>query len=118
MIKKDGEYRVDVRKEMRGGEGEVVIEHLWAPKDELKANTRLFARLTVKPGCSIGYHIHDQEEEVFYLVQGQAEADDNGTKVVLKAGDSILTGGGAGHAIKNIGNENLVIMAVISAFNS
>ena len=116
MIKRNGEYKVDLRKEMRGGKGEVTVEHLWAPKDELKANTRLFARLTLKPGCSIGFHTHDQEEEVFYLVQGTAEADDNGEKVELRAGDTILTGGGDGHAIGNIGDIDLVIMAVISSF--
>ncbi len=116
MIRKNGEYKIDIRKEMRGGKGEVTIEHLWAPQDELKAKTRLFARLTLKPGCSIGFHTHDQEEEVFYLVQGTAEADDNGTKVKLRAGDTILTGGGSGHSIENIGTENLVIMAVIASY--
>ena len=116
MIRKNGEYKVDLRKEMRGGNGEVTVEHLWAPQSELKSKTRMFARLTLKPGCSIGFHTHDQEEEVFYLVNGTAEVDDNGTKVQLQAGDTILTGGGDGHAIANIGRDNLVVMAVIASF--
>ena len=101
---------------MRGGQGEVKIDHLWEAKNELQANTRLWARLTLAPGCSIGFHAHEQEEEVFYIVQGKAEADDNGKPSILSAGDSILTGGGAGHAIKNVGSDYLVIIAVISSF--
>lgn len=116
MIKKNGQYQIDIRKEMRGGTGEVKIEHLWQPKEELKSKTRMCARLTLAPGCSIGFHAHDQEEEVFYLVQGNAEADDNGSTVTLAAGDTILTGGGAGHAIKNIGSNDLVIVAMIACY--
>ncbi|MDD3118674.1 MAG: cupin domain-containing protein [Victivallales bacterium] len=116
MIKKNGEYQVDLRREMRGGNGEVIIEHLWAPQNELKSHTRMCARLTLKPGCSIGFHNHDGEEEIFYLVSGTAEADDNGVKVRLKAGDTMLTGGGNGHAIANNGNEDLVVMAMIANY--
>ncbi len=116
MIKKNGEYKIDLRKEMRGGNGEVKIEHLWDAGTELKADTRLWARLTLAPSCSIGFHNHDNEEEVFYIVSGNAEADDNGTPVKLSAGDTILTGNGAGHAIKNIGEADLVIIAVISSY--
>jgi len=39
--------------------------------------------------------------------------DDNGTHKEVKAGDGILTGGGASHAIENIGDEPLVLFAVI-----
>lgn len=116
MIKRNGEFKVDLRKEMRGGNGEVKIEHLWEPGSELKANNRLWARLTLAPACGIGFHTHDEEEEVFYIVSGSAEADDNGVPVKLGAGDTILTGGGHGHAIKNIGADDLVIIAVISNY--
>ncbi len=116
MIRKNGEYKVDLRKEMRGGNGEVKIEHLWDAASELKADNRLWARLTLAPSCSIGFHNHDKEEEVFYIVSGNAEADDNGTPAKLSTGDTILTGNGAGHAIKNIGEDDLVIIAVISNY--
>ena len=116
MIKRDGQYQIDIRKEMRGGSGEVKIEHLWMPKDEMKSHTRMCARLTLAPGCSIGFHAHDNEEEIFYLAQGEAEADDNGITVNLKTGDTILTGGGAGHAVRNIGSDDLILIAMIACY--
>jgi len=116
MIRRAGEYQVDIRTEMRGGDGEVKIEHLWDEENELKAETRLFAKLTLAHGCSIGFHHHDDEEEIFVIIKGAAEADDNGQKVVLNTGDTILTGNGAGHSIKCISAEPLEILAVISCY--
>jgi mannose-6-phosphate isomerase-like protein (cupin superfamily) len=117
MIKKNNEYEVDCRQNMRGGDGEVKIEHLWDCEKELKANNRLFARMTFEPGSGIGFHKHDNEEEVFVIIKGQAEADDDGKKVILNPGDTILTADGAGHSIKSIGDEPLELLAVISCYN-
>jgi mannose-6-phosphate isomerase-like protein (cupin superfamily) len=116
MIRRDGEYRVDIRERMRDGQGKVKIEHLWEIGSELKAKNRLCARLTLEPGCGIGFHSHDEEEEVFYIVSGSAEADDNGTPVKLGPGDTILTGNGGGHAIRCVGSQPLVILAVITCY--
>ena len=116
MIKHNGEYKCDIRENMRGGNGSVKIEQLWNPGEELKANNRLFAKLSLEPGSGIGFHNHDNEEEVFVIIKGTAEADDNGKIEILKAGDTILTANGAGHSIKNIGDETLEILAVISCY--
>jgi len=44
MIRRNGTGEVDTRENMRGGAGTVRIEHYWK-QDELKAKTRLCARL-------------------------------------------------------------------------
>jgi mannose-6-phosphate isomerase-like protein (cupin superfamily) len=72
--------------------------------------------LNLDPGSSIGYHKHDREEEVFVILKGTAEVDDDGSKKILNQGDSILTGNGAGHSIRNIGKEPLEVLAVISSY--
>ena len=116
MFRGNNEYKIDLRESMRGGNGTVKIEHLWAPGSELRSATRLCARLTLAPGDSIGFHEHGQEEEVFYIVSGTAKIDDNGSEIILHAGDSLLTGGGAGHAVANCGSDDLVMIAFISSF--
>ena len=116
MIRRNGEYRTETRREMRGGRGEVRIEHFWEPASEMRSKNRMFARLTLNPGCSIGFHPHDAEEEIFVVVRGRAEADDNGEVVELGAGDTILTGNGDGHAIRCIGEEPLELVAVITTY--
>jgi mannose-6-phosphate isomerase-like protein (cupin superfamily) len=116
MIRRTGEYTVDAKEQMRGGEGSVKIEHYWHPGTEMKAANRLFAKLTLQPGSSIGFHQHSEEEEVFVILRGAAETDDNGIKTVLNAGDTILTGNGAGHSIKCVSQEPLEVLAVISCY--
>lgn len=116
MKRSNNEYRYEVREAMRGGDGEVKIEHLWEAGSELLANTRMFGRLTLKAGSSIGFHAHEGEEEVFYIVKGHAQADDNGKTVELFPGDTLLTGNGAGHSVKSLGPEDLEMIAVISKY--
>ena len=92
MIRRSGEYRTEQREEMRGGKGTVTIEHFWEPKTEMRSHTRMCAKLTIPPGGSIGFHPHDAEEEIFVVIRGTAEADDNGEVVQLGVGDTLLTG--------------------------
>lgn len=116
MIKRQEDFESRVLENMRGGEGSVRIEKIWNPKTELKANNRLFAKLVLEPGSSIGFHKHEDEEEVFVVLRGVAEADDDGEAVTLNMGDSILTADGAGHSIKSVGDEALELLAVISCY--
>lgn len=113
MIKKPEQFRTEVREKMRGGEGAIKIEHMWEAGEEMKSANRMAARLVIDQGCSIGTHRHDNEDEIFYIVQGCAEVNDNGVTSILSAGDTILTGN-AEHAIKNIGDEPLIVIAMIS----
>ena len=116
MIKRNGQYSKVVKENMRGGEGSVLIENLWDPSSELKAKNRLFAKLTLEPGSSIGFHNHDNEEEVFVITGGVAEMNDNGIVETLYPGDTILTADGAGHSVKSVGDDNLEMLAVISCY--
>jgi len=112
MIKKKASYTVQENENMRGGEGIVKIEHLHTP-EELYEKGRLYAKITLGPGCSIGYHVHENEMESFYIINGEAEISDNGELVLLTTGDTILTRSGEGHSVKNIGKDALEMMALI-----
>ena len=115
MFRCNKEYRTEIREKMRNGDGSVKIEHFWEPGTEMKGNTRMVARLSLEPGCSIGYHEHINEEEIFIIIRGIAEAEDEGRKVVLHPGDTLLTGNG-GHSLRNIGSETLEMIAMIAKF--
>jgi mannose-6-phosphate isomerase-like protein (cupin superfamily) len=115
MIKRSGEMESEVRERMREGTGTVEILHVFR-KEELKGGTRLFARLRLPPGSSIGIHRHDAEEEVFYIISGTGEVNDAGAVSRVVAGDAVLTGGGASHSIANPGSEPLDLLAVILTY--
>lgn len=115
MIKRKGTYDISRREEMRGGSGTVHIEHFWKA-DELKSNTRLFARLVLPPGTSIGFHNHEDEEEVFVVLKGKGLIDEGETSSEVLPGDTIRTGDGCGHGVASVGDEALELLAVIMQY--
>lgn len=116
MIRRQSEFQKEERTAMRGGSGTVKLEHIWKKGDGLRSNVRMYSRIVLEPGTSIGYHVHENEEEIFFVVSGRAEADDNGAKVILETGDSIVTRGGEGHAIACLGDQPLVLLAIIPCY--
>ena len=112
MIKRNRDMEKELRQQMRGGKGEVEILHIFR-KEEMKGKMRLHARLRLPPGSSIGYHTHDGEEEVFYILCGSGQVSDNGVVSAVGPGDALLTGGGGGHSIENVGGEPLELVATI-----
>lgn len=112
MFRNSQEMAVELRENMRGGRGTVAIKHLFK-QDELNGKARLLAEITIPAGGSIGFHRHDQEEEIYYIISGQGKVLDQDETKAVGPGDAILTAGGKGHAVENTGVEPLVMMAVI-----
>jgi mannose-6-phosphate isomerase-like protein (cupin superfamily) len=115
MIKRNTDMEKEVREKMRGGKGEVEILHIFR-KEEMKGKMRLHARLRLPRGSSIGYHAHEGEEEVFYILSGAGLVTENGVTSAVGPGDAVLTGGGGGHAIENTGEEPLELIATIFVY--
>ncbi len=113
MIRRKSECKVDYREHMRDGDGTVELTSFIAGPEELNGKGRLFSLITLKPGCSIGFHIHDKDAELFYMIKGTAEYNDNGTPVEVGAGDVMICPTGTGHGIRNIGEETVELVAVI-----
>ncbi len=116
MFKKQADMVTEVRENMRGGQGSVVLESIFTPQ-ELKGRCRMFSRIILEPGCSIGRHEHDQEEEIYYVLSGKGLVDDNGQVREIGPGDAVKTGGGEFHSITNNGNEPLIFIAAVLLFN-
>ncbi|MGQ9661790.1 MAG: cupin domain-containing protein [Kiritimatiellia bacterium] len=116
MIRRAADMRKEVREQMRGGVGAVTIQHYFE-KEEFGAKVRLCARLTLPPGVSIGLHEHSAEDEIFLVLSGSGLLEEAGARHRVKAGDAILTGRGASHAIANDGNEDLVLAAIIVCYS-
>ena len=113
MYKPRSAFATEVRTAMRGGDGSVKIEHIWKKGEEMGSPTRMYSRLILQPGCSIGWHVHENEEEIFYILAGQARIDDNGTEVIASVGDSVITRSGEGHSVACEGTDTLEILACI-----
>ena len=112
MIRKAADCKKVYNEKMRGGNGTVQITNFATP-EELNNKGRLFANITLNPGCSIGFHMHEGESELFYVMKGEAVYNDNGTEYPVSAGDVMLCPVGSGHAVANNGTEVVELCAVI-----
>ena len=113
MIRRLDECKVEYREHMRGGDGTAQITNFIAGAEELNGKGRLFSKLTLQPGCGIGYHVHETDAELFYILTGTAVYSDNGEMVTLNPGDVAICATGQGHSIANAGVEVLEFVALI-----
>ncbi len=113
MIKRNHELKRVVNKEFLGGKGEVRLEH-FLDKEDACGTGRLFAKSILSPGSSIGFHVHEGDFENYYILKGKAMVtEDDGSHHFLEPGDVIFTANGCGHAIENVGDEDLEYIALI-----
>ena len=91
----------EVVKNMCGGDGEVKIKRILNEK-QLNGKCGLYSEVTIEPGSSLGYHEHHGESETYYIISGRGEYD-----------DMTYTPNGCGHALKRLGDEPVVFMALI-----
>ena len=110
MITRASEQTLEMRPNMRGGNGEVALRALMP---ELPGAMRLFSRIELAPGCSIGYHVHENETELFFFASGSGRVSDDGIWTDVSAGDAMSTPSGHGHAVENTGSDPLVLLAAI-----
>ena len=71
---------------VQNGKGLIHMKDL-TDKEGLYNHGRLFAHVTVDPGCSIGDHPHDHETEFYYIIKGEGVFNDNGKEIVVRPGD-------------------------------
>lgn len=112
MIIRCDEMTNEVRCNMRGGAGEVLATTLFE-QGVCNPKIKLFKVLTLEQGAGIGYHVHENEQEMFYVLSGRGEYNDNGALAVLNAGDSCITKSGEGHGVCNREAEPLKLLALI-----
>lgn len=111
MIRRN-EEQTNVFKNIRGGMGEIQITELLKP-DEFCEKGRLFSKMVIKPGNSIGSHVHSGDFEAYYVLKGQGKYIDNGTEERIYAGDFTLTRDGEEHQLINDTKEDLEIIALV-----
>ena len=111
MVIRPKDMRTEVRKDMKGGTGEVTVQHLVACDDQ--PNVRFIGEMTLPAGAAIGNHTHDTETEYYLISEGIGLVNEGAGDIKVCKGDVIVTGGGATHRIRNGGHTPLKIIAFI-----
>lgn len=95
-----------------GGNGHVILQAIAGP-DILKDKCRLYMKRTVEKDCSIGFHRHRGDEEIYYILSGSGLYTNTEGTWEVGPGDAVFCRNGDSHGLENIGNEDLVFMGLI-----
>lgn len=94
---------------LRGGLGSVWLEK----STHLPIHCKLYAKITIPFGCSIGPHEHIDDEEMVYCLSGHGKVLIDGQIFPFEPGMTNYTPKTRNHSIMNENTEPLVILAVI-----
>ena len=72
----------------------------------------------IPPGASIGRHRHDHEEDCYFCISGEGIVEDNGREHPFVPGTLQITRHGETQAIRNTGEEDLVVFVFLIAVPS
>ena len=95
------------------GEKDAMIFERANTKEELLNHCRLFGRMTLKPGCRVGYHQHIDEIETYFIVSGRGIYTCEGIETEVESGDMAYCANGESHDLICIGEEDLVLIPLI-----
>ena len=112
MIRRKEQIRIREVPHAQGGAGSVFF-HDWLLPEEAKGHGRVFSKIVLPVGSSIGPHRHTGEFEAFYVLSGKARVTDGDCTVELAPGDMHLCRDGDLHGVACAGDEPLEILALI-----
>lgn len=68
------------------------------------------------PGTSIGVHTHDENEETYFIVEGDGTMTTNGQRFRVTRGDLILNRRGWSHGLENDSDRPLKVLVFEVAY--
>ena len=113
MIRSSNDKLTETKPAPFNGIGEITVRNLLNGPEEMLQKGRVFSHTTVPPGSRIGFHIHQNESETYYILSGTGRYNDNGVMTTVHAGDVAYTPPGFGHGIEAVGPEPLEMIALI-----
>ena len=113
FVRKAGEREAIEKEGAQGGPGTMRAHKLINQDEELLNKGRLFNDIVLEKGCGVGYHQHVGDAELYYIMSGEAQYNDNGSIVTLHPGDLTFTGPGEYHGITNEKEEPLRFIALV-----
>ena len=103
------EHDADIARNEPGthnGGGQTVGYSFFSKVPNLKL---IFRKRALKPGSGIGLH-EQKEDEIYYVLSGRGSMTLDGKTVEITPGTAVLTRTGSSHSLKQVGDEDLVIM--------
>ena len=110
MIRKANVKAVDG---LGGGRGTAYVHHI-VSKEELMGHGRLYAKVILPPGASVGWHQHTRDTEPYYILSGTPDfIDHDGSVTRVAPGDVCMIEVGQFHSLENNTDKDVAFMALI-----
>ena len=93
------------------GNGSIQIGRIFH-QEELEAPWHFIEYLVVPPGVTIGEHRHGNNEEIYFVIEGQAKMVVNDTEHTVKPGDFILNRANWAHGFRNESAEEVKLLVI------
>ena len=77
--------------------------------DSVSGLAIVFRKRALHPGSAIGYHRND-EDEIYYVLSGRGELTLDGVRREVGPGTAILTVAGSSHGLRQLGDDDLIII--------
>lgn len=90
----------------KGGQGELDTRNFMDSKNKIMKSR-------LKPGASSGYHMHEQNSEIVYVISGTGYFKYDDIEERFEAGDVHYCPMGHSHAMFNDGNADVVYLAIV-----
>lgn len=96
----------------RGGRGSL-LNMGYSAMSEFSGNINMFSVVNLKPDSLIGFHKHEDDMEIYFMLDGTGVVNDNGVEDLLYAGDLLITKKGESHSIENKSGTDVTFLAMI-----
>ena len=100
------------KENVKGGKGTIDFVPMF-PDAQMPPKCKMFTKVTIEKGDSIGEHVHEGDWEFYYVLSCQGVTVEDGEEILLRPGDLTLTGRGHSHSLENREDQPLTVVAVI-----
>lgn len=113
MLRKKEEVKIERIDACHDGKGIVECLPMLSSNDSQRGIMFLHDDI-IPPNTSIGEHLHANDEEVYYLIEGECTLIYDGKEMPMKTGDVSVVQSGHSHGLINEGNKNarLIVFGV------
>lgn len=99
----------EVQKNCHEGEGSIVFREVFVSSD-FESDLQFLHETSLLPNSTIGYHLHQGNEEIYYFIEGEGVMTVDGVKKKVGPGDAVITHSGSSHGLENTGKSNIKII--------
>lgn len=112
MIIRVSEIESEELSNPKGGRG-AAIRYGYEQATKYDGAIDMFAVMNLESDSMIGLHTHENDMEMYLILDGKPIANDNGTETILNPGDLIITEKGQKHSLENKTNTPVTFLAII-----